>query len=183
MPLHFLRIIRTTGNRGLYCVLIPVIHHMPSPASLHACIWKSPIGNMKIVVSDKGIRELKITNTKVDQKGEHPLLKKVIKQLEEYFAGKRTAFDLPLDTDGTDFQKRVWKSLGKIPSGKTKSYAEIARMIGSPKAARAVGNALNKNPVCVIVPCHRVLASGGKIGGYAFGITAKKKLLGLESAE
>lgn len=101
-------------------------------------------------------------------------------QFDQYFSGARSGFALPIDPDGTPFQKAVWKAIQKIPAGRTRSYADIAREIGRPNAYRAVGNALNRNPLCIVTPCHRVTTSDGGLGGYAFGRKAKKHLLSLE---
>ena len=113
-------------------------------------------------------------------KRETPLLAEVGRQLTEYFAGTRREFDLPLIQCGTEFQRRVWAELKKIPYGKTISYGELAKKIGSPKAARAVGGANNKNPIAIVVPCHRVIGSGGALVGYAAGVDKKRFLLELE---
>lgn len=102
-------------------------------------------------------------------------------QLIEYIEGKRKYFNLPIAPEGTDFQKRVWERLIQIPYGKTKSYGEIAAETGNPKASRAVGNANNKNPIAIIIPCHRVIGKNGKLTGYAGGLDIKKTLLNLES--
>ena len=99
-----------------------------------------------------------------------------------YFAGRRKKFSLPLDLRGTEFQKRCWQALLKIPYGKTCSYADIARQVGSPRSFRAVGQANHNNPVAIIVPCHRVVTSDGKLGGYGGGLAMKEKLLRLEGA-
>lgn len=104
------------------------------------------------------------------------------KQLEEYFAGIRKNFDLPLKPKGTPFQLLVWEQLKQIPYGETRSYGEIAKAIGNPKASRAVGGANNKNPIGIIVPCHRVIGANGKLVGYAGGLDMKEKLLMLEKA-
>ncbi len=101
-------------------------------------------------------------------------------ELEEYFAGTRRQFTMPLDLRGTDFQKRCWKALLNIPYGETQSYADIARAVGSPRAYRAVGMANHYNPVAIVVPCHRVIASDGTLGGYGGGLDCKQKLLQLE---
>jgi methylated-DNA-[protein]-cysteine S-methyltransferase len=103
------------------------------------------------------------------------------KQLREYFDGKRREFDLPLDVEGTDFQTKVWAALRKIPFGRTASYAEIARKIGKPKAMRAVGMANGRNPVSIVVPCHRVIGADGSLTGYGGGLDRKRILLDLES--
>ena len=100
--------------------------------------------------------------------------------MSEYFAGKRTTFDVPLDAQGTDFQKRIWKALCTIPYGETRSYQQIAAIAGCPKGARAVGMANNRNPVSIIIPCHRVIGADGSLTGYAAGLPNKLKLLQLE---
>jgi methylated-DNA-[protein]-cysteine S-methyltransferase len=107
----------------------------------------------------------------------------VRQQLGEYFAGGRRKFTLPLDLRGTDFQKRCWKELLRIPYGETRSYAEVARAVGSPRAYRAVGQANHYNPIAIVVPCHRVLAAGTALGGYGGGLATKAFLLRLEGAE
>ena len=106
-----------------------------------------------------------------------------VAQLEEYFAGRRQQFDLPLELDGTDFQRRVWLTLAEIPYGETVSYAELAMMVGRPNAYRAVGQANGANPVPIVLPCHRVLASGGGIGGYGGGLPMKRQLLEMEGVQ
>lgn len=113
---------------------------------------------------------------------ETELIKKAIKQLNEYFNGTRISFDLPLSLEGTDFQKLVWNTLKAIPYGETKSYKDIAEAIGNPKACRAVGMANNKNPISIIIPCHRVIGSNGKLVGYGGGVEIKKQLLDLEKS-
>jgi methylated-DNA-[protein]-cysteine S-methyltransferase len=108
-----------------------------------------------------------------------PVLKETASQLDEYFAGERTDFDVPMELDGTDFQREVWSELTRIPYGETISYGELARRVGRPSAPRAVGQANGRNPIPVIVPCHRVLASNG-IGGYGGGLKVKRQLLAVE---
>ncbi|OPJ54728.1 methylated-DNA--[protein]-cysteine S-methyltransferase [Clostridium chromiireducens] len=116
----------------------------------------------------------------ISEKSETELIKEAIRQLNEYFQGKRNVFDLPLEPKGTEFQKRVWNALKEIPFGETKSYGDIAKIIGNEKAARAVGMANNKNPIPIIIPCHRVIGSNGKLIGYAGGLDIKEKLLKIE---
>lgn len=111
---------------------------------------------------------------------ETALLKKANEQLEEYFAGKRKMFDLPFLPQGTEFRQKVWKALQDIPYGKTCSYKDIAKDIGNIKASRAVGMANNKNPIPILIPCHRVIGANGKLVGYAGGLDLKEKLLELE---
>jgi methylated-DNA-[protein]-cysteine S-methyltransferase len=108
-----------------------------------------------------------------------PVLKEAAHQLEGYFAGERTAFDVPMELDGTDFQRRVWTELRRIPYGETISYGELARRVGRPNGPRAVGQANGRNPIPIIVPCHRVVASKG-IGGYGGGLKLKRALLAIE---
>lgn len=105
----------------------------------------------------------------------------VFAQLQEYFEGKRTRFDFPYELRGTEFQKKVWNALCEIPYGETRSYKDIAVAIGNPKACRAVGMANNRNPISIVVPCHRVIGSDGKMVGYGGGLDMKEKLLKLES--
>jgi len=108
-----------------------------------------------------------------------PILKDTVTQLEEYFARERTEFDVPMELDGTPFQKEVWAELSRIPYGETISYGELARRVGRPRGPRAVGQANGKNPIAIIVPCHRVVASNG-IGGYGGGLPMKRALLAVE---
>lgn len=107
-------------------------------------------------------------------------LKEAARQLDEYFAGRRTVFDVPLDLNGTVFQRAVWQALRDIPHGKCTSYAQHAQKLGNPKALRAVGAAIGRNPVSIIVPCHRVIGSSGAVTGYAGGLDRKRFLLRLE---
>lgn len=114
------------------------------------------------------------------EEGETPLLLLAEKEIREYLAGKRKEFTFPIQSKGTDFQKRVWSALLEIPYGKTQSYGEIAEKIQSPKACRAVGGANNKNPLSIVVPCHRVIGKNGSLVGYGGGLDWKKRLLSLE---
>lgn len=113
---------------------------------------------------------------------ETPLIKGAARQLSEYFAGKRKAFDLPLAPEGTDFQKRVWEELTKIPYGETRSYGELAAALGNPRAARAVGMANNRNHLMIVIPCHRVIGADGSLTGFGGGLGMKRALLALEGA-
>lgn len=122
-----------------------------------------------------------ISNDEINQSGDDsPLLTEAFRQLEEYFRGERKNFDLPLELHGTDFQRRVWQELLKIPYGETVSYKNIAERVGNPYAARAVGMANHNNPIAIIVPCHRVIGADGRLGGYAGGVDFKVALLALE---
>jgi methylated-DNA-[protein]-cysteine S-methyltransferase len=150
-------------------------------------VMKSKVGPLYLVASKDGLQGVsfnkkRIRSAKVlgSSKPEEKILSKTAKQLKEYFAGRRKQFEIPFNLSGTYFQKKVWKELSKIPFGKTLSYKDIARKIKNPKAVRAVGSANGKNPVCIIIPCHRVIAADGSIGGYSGGIKIKKQLLKLE---
>ncbi len=141
-------------------------------------IYDSPLGKLLIKMTKKGITEITLMNKKSNQifhfyKGSNTYMK----QLKNYFSGVSKTINLPLDISGTDFQKAVWTATLKIPYGKTATYSDIAKMIGKPKAVRAVGTALAKNPVCIVIPCHRVLPKTGGIGKYALGEKVKKWLL------
>lgn len=109
-----------------------------------------------------------------------PILVRTARQLEEYFAKNRHTFDLPVRLDGTAFQRRVWQAVAGIPYGQTRTYKQIAQSINRPKAFRAVGSAIGHNPACIIIPCHRVVASDGSLGGYVAGVQCKQNLLELE---
>ena len=153
-------------------------------------VFASPIGDLYLVASEKGLQKLVYKKQPIafadSLKGAAPeikILAETVKQLTEYFSGKRQSFDLTLDIQGTDFQKQVWKVLSKIPFGKTYSYRDVAQKIKNEKAMRAVGTANGRNPVSIVVPCHRVIAADGTLGGYAGGLPAKIKLLQLERAK
>ena len=142
----------------------------------------SPIGKIEICEEKGRITRIKIVSgEKFSPETETQLLLEVKKQLLEYFSGKRKTFDFPYEFSGTDFQKSVWRELEKIPFGETKTYGEIAAAIGNPKAGRAVGSSCNKNPLAIIVPCHRVIGAGGNLTGFACGTEVKKWLLGHEA--
>jgi methylated-DNA-[protein]-cysteine S-methyltransferase len=150
-------------------------------------IFASPVGPLYLIASATGLRALYFRKPAgpfvPDLKGEEPeikILKNTVAQLEEYFAGLRKDFDLPLEAEGTGFQKKVWSELGRIPYGKTYSYGEIAKKIKNDKAVRAVGTANGRNPISIIVPCHRVIAADGTLGGYGGGLDIKTKLLAIE---
>lgn len=150
------------------------------------------ISGIKIaaLVSSKGIKKIFLNPKKESQKfstatklrSDDPYLFGVFYQLNEYFAGTRKEFDVPLDIEGTDFQKKVWNELQKIPYGKTISYKTLSEKLGDVKAIRAVGKANGQNPVAIIIPCHRVIGATGNLVGYAGGLDIKEKLLHLEGA-
>ncbi len=142
--------------------------------------YKSPIGYIKITVGNKGITGIDFIRAKSKIKPSNTsnvLLQSCVKQLDEYFQGKRKKFELIINLNGTEFQKKVWLELLKIPFGQTLSYGEVARKIKNPKAVRAVGQAIGKNPISIVVPCHRVIGKNGKLTGYASGLDRKKWLL------
>ena len=138
-----------------------------------------PIGRITLCQDDHGICAL-IFGGRSGRMDETDLLLQAEHELEEYFAGRRRAFSVPLSMHGTDFQMRVWQALREIPWGETASYGEIARRIGKPKACRAVGMANHANPLPVFIPCHRVVGANGKLSGYAGGLEIKTKLLETE---
>ncbi|MEI6093519.1 MAG: methylated-DNA--[protein]-cysteine S-methyltransferase [bacterium] len=151
----------------------------------------SPVGSLLIIASDKGVHSVlwedelknkayKAFLDKLRRNEKHQVIVNLKKQLKEYFLGKRKNFDLNIVIEGTEFQKKAWKQLLKIPYGKTISYGEQARMLGDAKKARAVGMANSKNPVSIIVPCHRVIGKDGSLTGFGGGINNKKILIELE---
>lgn len=150
----------------------------------------SPIGRLKLVADGRGLiavlwpndRPLRIKLDEMHEDLPHPVLAEAERQLAEYFKGERTTFDLPLRFQGTAFQKRVWQQLLRIPYGQTRSYGQLALAIGNSSASRAVGLANSKNPLSIIVPCHRVIGASGKLTGFAGGLEIKARLLDLEGA-
>jgi methylated-DNA-[protein]-cysteine S-methyltransferase len=151
----------------------------------------SPVGKLKLVASEKGLvavlwendppGRVRLEETQEDP--QHKILARAEKELKEYFAGTREAFTVPLDMRGTAFQKNVWEALLGIPFGETRSYGQLASQLGSPTASRAVGAANGRNPVSIIVPCHRVIGSTGKLTGFAGGLDVKETLLTLEGRQ
>lgn len=150
----------------------------------------SPIGGLVLVGNDDGLAAIlwacdnpgRVRLNIVAEDERCPVLVETARQLEEYFAGRRHAFDVKLNFIGTPFQNRVWKALLRIPFGQTRSYGQIARELGNPRATRAVGAANGKNPIAIIAPCHRVIGASGALRGFAGGLKAKETLLALETA-
>lgn len=143
----------------------------------------TPAGCLELAEQDGALMSVRLVREVMPEKDDAvPLLGQAADQLREYFAGQRKTFDLPLAPQGTAFQKAVWKALLEIPYGQTCTYGDIARRIGNPRAARAVGMANHYNPLMIVVPCHRVVGSGGALTGYACGLDVKKFLLELEKA-
>lgn len=146
------------------------------------CIYKynSIIGDIFISADENFLLSVQFVNHNFIENKENKIIRQTKKQLDEYFRGKRKKFELPLNPKGTEFQKKVWLQLMNIPYGKTATYKDIATLIGNTNASRAVGNANNKNPIAIIIPCHRVIGSNNKLTGYAGGLDKKEKLLNLE---
>ena len=148
------------------------------------CYYNSPVGMLRIIANEKGIALIKFFSGSREQlhpvEANTPLLQEAVRQLSDYFAGKRKEFTLPLDPQGTDFQLRTWNALRNIPYGETRTYKQIAEAIDCPKGFRAVGLANNRNPIAIVVPCHRVIGADGSLTGYAGGLDIKEQLLALE---
>lgn len=161
-----------------------------------SCALESPIGTLQLAATPKGL--LRITLPRSGGIGFRGWLKRMLpdaepieqlpqldlacQEIREYFAGRLRVFTVPLDLRGTDFQCEVWRALVEIPYGETRSYADVARQVRRPKAFRGVGNANGANPIPLLVPCHRVVTSRGKLGGYGGGLQTKRRLLALEQA-
>jgi methylated-DNA-[protein]-cysteine S-methyltransferase len=151
----------------------------------------SPVGRLKIISSDNGLAAIlwendnpkRIRVRTYTENNTHPVLIEAEQQLKEYFEGKRNSFSLTLDPVGTAFQKNVWNALSLIPYGETRSYSDIARQLGNIKAVRAVGAANGRNPISIIVPCHRVIGASGELTGFAGGLEAKAYLLSMEGVK
>ncbi len=147
----------------------------------------SPVGRLLIAADEAGLRLIEFPSPRHPvppgadwREGDHPLLQRAQRQLDEYFAGRRRDFDLPLAPRGTPFQRRVWDELAQIPYGRTRSYAELAQRLGQPSATRAVGAANGRNPLPIVVPCHRVIGADGSLTGFGGGLPRKRFLLELE---
>lgn len=159
--------------------------------NLYHNFYKSPVGELKLIASNQGLvavlwendspRRVRLSQT--EHSDEHPILQETRQQLAEYFEGRRRQFSVTLTPHGTDFQRQIWMALAKIPYAETRSYGQLAKSIGNPSASRAVGAANGKNPISIIVPCHRVVGAGGQLTGFAGGLEAKKFLLNLEGGD
>lgn len=148
-------------------------------------ILDSPIGKLRIKASEDALSSITFNDTDASNSPSNKssgIINKAVKQLEEYFEGKRTIFELPLSPEGTDFQQRVWKALQSIPYGQTTTYSELSSKLGDPRAIRAVGKANGQNPIPIIIPCHRVIGANNNLIGYAGGIERKRWLLQHEGA-
>ena len=151
---------------------------------IYSQTYQSPMGPILITIDThlNSLTELKFVKTSLPNSKQPPLIKKITKQLDEYFSKKRTIFDIPIHYNGTPFQNKVWEELLKIPYGNTLSYGDIAKKLGKPPlTSRAIGTANSKNKIAIIIPCHRVIRSNGKLSGYAGGIDKKIWLLNHEN--
>ena len=151
--------------------------------------FESPQGTMIITATPKGLAGVYFKGQKHFPKrrewkrdARHPVLRKARRELMEYFAGKRARFEVALDPQGTDFQRSVWKQIAKVGFGKTLTYGELAKRAGHPGSARAAGAATGRNPIGIIVPCHRIMSANGSLSGYAGGLALKRALLRMESS-
>jgi methylated-DNA-[protein]-cysteine S-methyltransferase len=147
---------------------------------MNATVYDSPVGPLRLEARDGALVALHLNASPGPENLDDPLLAEATTQLHDYFAGIRTSFDLPLAMHGNAFEQRVWAALRTIPYGETASYGEIANQIGAPGAARAVGVANARNPIAIIVPCHRVIGANGKLVGFGGGLPMKRALLDLE---
>lgn len=153
---------------------------MATPANTHF-VYNTPLGPVTIASDGESITHLAFGRRPFPGDARPTeLTNRAANELQEYFAGKRRAFDLPLSPSGTSFQQSVWRALQNIPYGQTRSYQDIAQIVGRPTATRAVGSANNKNPIAVLIPCHRVIGKNGKLTGYAAGVALKERLLEIE---
>ena len=152
----------------------------------------SPIGRLRLVATDQGLSHLLFdqqvgedleSDGDAVEADDHPVLAAATAQLAEYFAGRRQEFDIPLDLTGTEFQRAAWSALASVPFGETRSYRQQAEAIGRPKAVRAIGAANGKNPVPIVLPCHRIVGSDGSLTGYGGGLPIKEYLLNHERAQ
>ena len=144
--------------------------------------FDTPVGRILLIADDSGICALKF-HAQDEERGEYPHLLQAEEELNEYFAGRRRTFSVPLSIHGTPFQQKVWRALMEIPYGETVSYGELARRVGNAKASRAVGMANHVNRIPIIIPCHRVVGANGRLTGYAGGLEIKRKLLETEGID
>lgn len=151
------------------------------PQDLDRTRIASPLGTLEIAADKQHIRSIRLVRGNPEQGAPTPLLRSCVQQLREYFAGTRTEFELPLSPEGTPFQKLAWYALTCIEHGTFASYGQVARAIGKESAVRAVGGACGSNPVLVVIPCHRVIASTGRLGGFSAGLSVKRWLLNHEA--
>jgi methylated-DNA-[protein]-cysteine S-methyltransferase len=152
-----------------------------TPMPGHRAFYFSPIGTIEITGAETGITAIQFSCRRPGRRARpHPCLREAVDQIDEYFRGRRKKFSLELHPQGTEFQKQVWRELLKIPYGRTSSYGELASALGRPGSARAVGQANHRNPISIIIPCHRVIGGDGRLAGYGGGLWRKEWLLAHE---
>ena len=163
--------------------------YVPMEHMMNYSYLETPIGTL-LIAADDALREIRFPNKTAAHRPDpawtesaRGVTSDTLRQLREYFAGRRSEFDLPLDPAGTEFQRTVWRLLREIPYGETISYGELARRVGNPQASRAVGAANGRNPIPIVIPCHRVIGSNGKLTGFGGGLPTKEALLGLEARQ
>lgn len=142
---------------------------------------ETPVGPLTIVAGDSGLAAVLFGDEPGASEDSHPVIAATARQVRQYFAGERRAFDLPLELSGTQFQRRAWLALAAVPYGTTRSYGEQARLLGAPGSARAVGAANGRNPLPIVLPCHRLVGADGSLTGYGGGLEIKRALLDLEA--
>jgi len=148
---------------------------------MHYAVMNTRVGPVTVASTDRGLAAVHFGNNVPEGAVvDDSVNREIVQQLSEYFEGKRTRFELPLDVEGTPFQKSVWNQLLQIPYGETRSYGDIAKALGKPAASRAVGMANHNNPVAIVIPCHRVVGQNGSLTGYAGGLHLKEQLLSIE---
>lgn len=152
-----------------------------------SCVYESPIGKLTLASNGEAITQVEFEDNRYPlpehPRGDDKILRQARKELDAYFAGKLKDFTVPVAPEGTEFQKKAWKALQKIPYGQTRSYGQQAKVVGNPSASRAVGAANGRNPIPVIIPCHRVIGSNGSLTGFGGGMKRKQFLLDLEQGE
>lgn len=146
-------------------------------STTHTTYFESPVGWVEVVATDEGLLSVLFKEQDGGQRHKHPILEQAVHQLKGYFAGHIKRFHLPLAPQGTEFQQNVWQQLVNIPYGKSTNYMAIARQLGDEKAIRAVGTANGRNPIAIVIPCHRVIGTDGSLTGYAGGLNRKRWLL------
>ena len=163
---------------------------MQTRTALYSTTHRTPVGDLTLVASDRGLRAIHwpapltggSTTDGANPRPDHPILRRTATQLDEYFAGRRQRFEIPLDLQGTPFQIAAWRALADIPFGGTATYGQQAAALGVPTAARAMGSANRVNPVCIVLPCHRVIGANGSLTGFAGGLGRKQWLLDHEAS-
>jgi len=165
------------------------VNRYPASGMLSYTYLESPIGPLFLAGDNAGMRQILFVNGRATVgplegwRNDPASLSEAVRQLRAYFAGELHEFDLPVAPEGTPFQLRIWRELQKIPYGETMTYGELARRVGRPNASRAVGSANGANPISIVIPCHRVIGSNGRLTGYGGGIEVKEKLLALEKRQ